>query len=211
MKSIKFTGLIFFMIYQIAFFSLYGQEATKSEWISLFDGKTFNGWKANLNKEVFSISNGAIIARGGRCHLFYMGNDGKASYGNFELKADVMTEKGTNSGIYVHTQYQEEGWPKSGYEIQINNSGNDKQKTGSIYNIAPDTIPRVGDKQWFNMHIIVNNQNIIVKVNNKTVVDYTEKDLDKPIHLFPAGTVALQGHSDGSVVYFKNIYIKPLK
>ncbi len=39
-------------------------------WISLFDGRTLNGWKASENKSTFSIRDGMIVAQGRRSHLY---------------------------------------------------------------------------------------------------------------------------------------------
>ena len=46
---------------------------------------------------------------------------------NFELKADVLTRHGANSGIYFHTEFQPEGWPDKGYEVQVNNTHTDQE------------------------------------------------------------------------------------
>ena len=43
----------------------------KEGWISLFNGKSLNGWKANENPESFKVEEGAIVAQGNRSHLFY--------------------------------------------------------------------------------------------------------------------------------------------
>ena len=49
--------------------------AQDSEWVSLWDGKTFNGWKkAGENPDSFRIEDGAIISNGPRCHLYYVGD-----------------------------------------------------------------------------------------------------------------------------------------
>jgi hypothetical protein len=45
----------------------------KSGWTKLFDGKTFDGWKANENPATFSIQDGMIVVFGSRAHLFYTG------------------------------------------------------------------------------------------------------------------------------------------
>ncbi|MBN2314983.1 MAG: DUF1080 domain-containing protein, partial [Sedimentisphaerales bacterium] len=95
-----------------------GQE---DGWISLFDGKSFNGWKVHENKDTFSIRDGMIVVDGPRGHLFYVGPVNNANFKNFELKVDVMTKPNANSGIYFHTEYQDSGWPAKGYEVQVNN------------------------------------------------------------------------------------------
>ena len=76
-------------------------------WQSLFDGDSLEGWKASENGDTFSVSDGKIIVAGPRSHLFYVGSVNDANFTNFEFKADVMTTKGSNSGIYFHTEYQE--------------------------------------------------------------------------------------------------------
>ena len=78
------------------------------EWISLFDGKTLDGWKASEKPGSFRVEDGTIVCDGPRSHLFYMGKDGAARFKNFELTAEVMTTPGSNSGIYIHTEYQDE-------------------------------------------------------------------------------------------------------
>ena len=31
-----------------------------------------------------------------------------------------MTEPGSNGGVYFHTEYQPQGWPRKGFEVQVN-------------------------------------------------------------------------------------------
>ena len=185
-----------------------------SGWQSLFDGKTLDGWKASENKDTFSVRDGMIVADGPRSHLFYMGPVENANFKNFELKADVMTEPGSNAGIYFHTEYQEEGWPSKGYEVQINNTHKDWRKTGSLYAVKDVRESLAKDNEWFTEHINVRDKRIIIKVSGKTAVDWTEPEdfsLDKqPGRKLSSGTFALQGHDPKSVVYFKNIMVKPL-
>jgi predicted SPOUT superfamily RNA methylase MTH1 len=181
-------------------------------WHSLFDGETLNGWKASENKETFSVRDGMIVAHGPRSHLFYVGPVQNADFKNFEFKADVMTEPGSNSGIYFHTEYQETGWPGKGYEVQVNNSHSDWRKTGSLYGIKDVRESAAKDNEWFTEHIIVKDKKITIKVNGKTVVTYTEpEDVDREGRWLSSGTFALQGHDPDSIVYYKNIRVKSLR
>lgn len=184
-------------------------------WKSLFDGKTLNGWKPSENKDTFSIRDGMIVASGPRSHLFYVGPVENANFKNFELKADIRTKPGSNSGIYFHTEYQETDWPNKGYEVQINNTHSDWRKTGGLYAVEDVNESPVKDNEWFTEHIIVRDKHIIVKVNSKTTIDWTEpKDWEPPSGMpgrrISSGTFALQGHDPNSVVYFKNVWVKPL-
>ena len=94
----------------------------KDGWISIFDGKTLKGWRASENPGTFTVADGAIVVNGPRAHLFYEGEVMEHNFRDFEWKADVMTTPGSNSGMYIHTAFLEEGWPAQGIEIQVNNS-----------------------------------------------------------------------------------------
>jgi hypothetical protein len=184
-------------------------------WISLFDGKSLKDWKVGDNAETFSVDSGMIIVHGKTAHLFYDGPVMDHNFKNFEFSAEVMTHKGTNSGIYIHTGYQQGGWPSKGYEIQVNNSHTDWRRTGSVYGIDDIKQVYVKDNEWFTMYISVQGKRIIVKLNGKVVKDYTEPDNlqpkpgDEQRHL-SNGTFALQGHDPNSLTYFRNIMVKPL-
>ena len=191
------------------------KNTTQNEWISLFDGKSLNNWKVGENANTFSVDSGMIIAHGPTAHLFYMGDVQNHNFKNFEFKAEVMTTPGSNSGIYFHTQYQDTSWPKKGYEAQVNNSHTDWRRTGSLYGISDVKDVMVKDNQWFTEYIMVQGKRIIIKINDKTVVDYTEPEnvqrpKDMEGRVLSSGTFALQGHDPNSKVYFKNIMVKPL-
>lgn len=184
-------------------------------WISLFDGKTLDGWKANDNPGTFKVENGMIVVNGLRSHLFYVGPVVNHNFKNFEFKADVMTTPGSNSGMYVHTEYQESGWPTRGYEVQVNNTHPDPRKTGSLYAIKDVLKAPAQDNEWFTQQITVKGKRIIVKVNGKTLVDYTEpENVERPSdmagRLLSSGTFALQGHDPKSKVFYKEVMVKPL-
>ena len=183
-------------------------------WVSIFDGKTLKGWKAAERPESFRVEDGAIVVNGSRAHLFYVGPLKNHDFKNFEFKADVMTEPGSNSGIYFHTEYQETGWPNKGYEVQVNNTHSDWRKTGGLYGVEDVRQSPAKDNQWFTEHIIVQDKRIIVKVDGETTVDYTEPENvdypDFPGRKIARGTFALQGHDPNSIVYYKNIMVKSL-
>lgn len=177
-------------------------------WITIFDGKTFNGWKINENEESWSIKDGAFVANGERSHLFYMGD--LQPMKNFELKVDVMTRKGSNGGIYFHTKYQDSGWPEQGYESQVNQTHGDPQKTGGLYNTVRVLEAPAKDDEWYTQHIIVNDKHVTVKINDKVVVDYEEPADKEGTVKLSEGTIAFQSHDPGSTVYFKNVRLKIL-
>src|ERR1035437_1053944 len=120
----------------------------------LCDGKTFDGWKsAEENKDTWKIEEGAFVTRGKTCHLFYVGDE--KPFKNFDLKVDVMTEPNSNGGIYFHTKYQPQGWPKGGFECQVNNTHSDWIKTGSLSELVNIAGSPVQDGKWWSQEIIV--------------------------------------------------------
>jgi hypothetical protein len=187
-------------------------KADEEGFVSLYNGKDFTGWKINENEKSWSIEDGAIKANGNRSHLFYVGDE--KPFKNFELRLQCMTRKGSNGGVYFHTKYQAEGWPKFGFEAQVNQTQGDVIKTGSIYKVKDNTTAPVKDDEWFDYTIRVEGKHITTAVNGKTIIDYTEPDDAKAGNDFTRvvdqGTFAFQAHDPGSTVYFKNIRVKRL-
>lgn len=186
-----------------------------SGWINLFDGKSLDGWKASEHPATFKVENGMIVVNGPRAHLFYTGPVLNHNFKDFELKARVMTMPKANSGIYFHTEYQESGWPSKGYEVQVNNSHSDWRRTGSLYGIDDVRDVYVKDNEWYTEHIIVKGKKVTIKINDKTVVEYTEpENVERPADIagkkISSGTFALQGHDPESKVFYKEIKVKPL-
>lgn len=179
----------------------------------LMDGKTFAGWKmANENTNTFKIEEGAFVARGERCHLFYVGDE--QPFKNFHLKVDVMTDPVSNGGIYFHTKYQEKGWPTGGFECQVNNTQGDWKKTGSLYDLVNVSQSLATDNKWWTQEIIVEGSRVTVKVDGKVVLEYNEppgatggKSFERKL---TEGTFGLQAHDPKSVVRYKNIRVKRL-
>ncbi|MGN6293865.1 MAG: 3-keto-disaccharide hydrolase [Chitinophagaceae bacterium] len=190
-------------------------KSPKAKWISLFDGKTLNGWKVGNNASSFSVDSGHIVVKGPTAHLFYDGPVENHVFKNFEFKAEVMTQPGANSGIYFHTAFQEAGWPAKGYEVQVNNSQSDWRRTGSLYGIQDVKEVYVKDREWYTEYIKVEGKHIIIKVNDKTVVDYTEPEVlqrnkGQEERRISSGTFALQAHDPNSIIYYRNIKVRPL-
>src|SRR5688500_9325172 len=84
--------------------------------VTLFDGKSLDGWKANENPETFKLENGELVVKGERSHLFYVGPVHNHEFKNFHLRVVALTKPDSNSGIYFHTKYQDTGWPAQGFE-----------------------------------------------------------------------------------------------
>ena len=185
-------------------------KPVQSKWITLFDGKSLSGWKVGENAETFSVDSGMIRVHGKRAHLFYDGDVNNHEFTNFHFKAEVMTTPESNSGIYFHTRYQETGWPSVGFEVQVNNSHTDWRRTGSLYAINDVRETYVKDNEWYTEEIIVQGKSVTVKLNGKTVMEFTEPANPTGSRFLSKGTFALQGHDPNSRVYYRNIVVMPL-
>jgi len=219
-----------------AFVAAQDKQLTAKEkeegWVSIFDGKTLEGWKGNEPEEGFYIKDGCITGKGGRNHLFYM-----EELGDFELKIDCKINKGGNSGLYFHSPWVEGNWPVQGFELQINASHGDPVKTGSLYNIISFFKAPHGDDEWFTYYITVKGSVLTVRVND--VVLYTYSDpveramrerqggrqgggrpdnatTERPPiteankRISQKGHIALQQHDPESIPQFKNVFLKKL-
>jgi hypothetical protein len=185
-----------------------------SGWTTMFNGQSLDGWKINENDNSWSIEDGALVCHGPRSHIFYVATD--KPFTNFHFRCEVKTTKGSNSGIYFHTQYQDDGWPRFGYECQVNCSGGDPKKSSSLYSVEDIANPPIKDGEWYTQEIIVEGNHITLKINGETLVDFTE---DEDRAAFSAdferrlgkGTFAIQAHDPQSKVYFRNLEVKRLE
>lgn len=194
-------------------------------WQTLFNGKDLTGWRANFYPDSWSVVDGAIRAHATKAssHLFYVGDQPEGrfvSFTNFVLELSARSEPEANSGVFFHTDYKAPNAAHhlaTGYEVQLNSTAKEKRKTGSLYAVVDLPTSPVDETQWFRVRITVQGKHIVVQLNERTVVDYTEPaNVQRPPEragrkLNPAGgAIALQGHDPESIFYFKDIRIKRL-
>lgn len=185
--------------------------------ISLFDGKTMNGWTYKLDPDspmdkTWSVQDGAIICAGNPAGYIRTEKD----YTNFVLKLQwrfsPVTKKAGNSGVLVRMVGEDKVWPKS-VEAQLM-SGN----AGDFFSI--ENFPMKADParskgrhvarmrtaerpvgEWNEYEIIVDHGNITLKVNGDTVNHAW--DVEEV-----SGKICLQ--SEGAEIHFKNIRLAPI-
>jgi hypothetical protein len=184
--------------------------------ITLFDGKTLDGWKANENTDTFKLKDGVLVVKGPRAHLFYTGPVQNHDFKNFHLRVEALTKPKANSGIYFHTKYQDEGWPAQGFEAQVNQTQSDAKKTGGLYGVK-DVMNQspVRDNEWYTYDIIVKDKTVTIQIDGKTTAEWTQPEDWKPPQNMPgrklgSGTFAIQGHDPESEAHFKSVKVKVL-
>ena len=182
---------------------------------SLFNGKDLTGWKASANPDSFKVENGAIVANavGQPSHLFYDGAVGNHAFQNFDLRLDVVARYRSNGGVYVMTEFQPQGFPGKGFEIQVNNSHSDRIRTGSLYHVVDLSNIPGKDDEWIPMEIKGQADTITIALKGQEVVRWTQPAdwvgaYDTPGRKIGPGTIAFQSHDLYSVTAYANIRVK---
>jgi hypothetical protein len=174
------------------------KKADDKDWVQLFNGKNLDGWMIHPeDKARWSVKDGCIVGEGGVGHLYTYRGD----FENFDFKIEAKINDEGNSGQYFRTKFQK-GFPQ-GYEAQINATHGDPQRTGSLYGIVKVLDQLHKPDEWFTQEVIAEGDHIIIKVNDKVVVDTHDKKYAK-------GHLAIQQHNEGSVVTVKKVEIKEL-
>jgi hypothetical protein len=215
----QFTCLLLFAL--AAFFQG-NASGVEPGFTSLFNGKDVTRWKIGGPPESFTVRDGAIVASGPASHAYYDGPFRNHRFRHFELRIDIMARAGANGGVYVLTEFEQVGgnerasgrFPSKGFEVQVYN-GTAGPRTGSLYHVVDLDESLVKDEEWFTQTIIVNGDTIVVKINEKQVVKWTQPadwtgGREGPgRRITGPGTIALQAHDANSAVLYKNIRIRP--
>jgi len=192
-------------------------RTVESGYVSLFNGKDLTGWKASMNPDSFKVENGAVVANaaGQASHLFYDGPVGNHSFQNFDLRLDVLARYRSNGGVYVMTEFQPQGFPGKGFEIQVNNSHSDRIRTGSLYHVVDLSNVPGKDDEWIPMEIKGEANTITISLKGQEVVRWTQpadwqSNYDTASRKIGPGTIAFQSHDTYSVTAYANIRVKLL-
>ena len=190
-------------------------RTVESGYTSLFNGKDLTGWKASANPDSFKVENGAIVANavGQPSHLFYDGTVGNHAFQDFDLRLDVLARYRSNGGVYVMTEFQPQGFPGKGFEIQVNNSHSDRIRTGSLYHVVDLSNIPGKDDEWIPMEIKGDGTTITILLKGQEVVRWTQPAdwpgaYDTPGRKIGPGTFAFQSHDLFSVTAYSNIRVK---
>lgn len=191
--------------------------------VSLFDGRTLNGWQPLVGSppevqrmdasryagalraasesvgEHWRAEDGAIITDGKGQNLCTARH-----YGDFELLVDWRIRPGGDSGIYLRGSPQVQIWDRP--DIGSGGLYNNQQHPS-----APLAIVDRKPGDWNTFRILMIGERVTVFLNDVLVVDdvimenYWERD--KPI--YASGAIELQAHGD--TVMFRNIYLRELE
>ncbi len=123
--------LTLFSVFSLAL-SVYGQ---KEKWVSLFDGKTLNGWTQKNGKAKYTVEKGEIVGTtvSNTTNSFLCTN---TEYSDFIFEVELKVENAMNSGIQFRSlskpDYQD--GRVHGYQMEVDPT--DRAWSGGIYDEA---------------------------------------------------------------------------
>jgi len=193
--------------------------AQEAAWRPLFNGRDLEGWKMTGPGE-FKVEEGALVTYGGMGLLWYE----RETLGDCEIKVVFQPSRpNDNSGVFIRIDGPpDDPWfaVHNGYEVQIDNAGDDWHRTGALYSLTQVKARVEADPEaWTTMIIRLEGPRTVVHVNEVLVTDYNEGD---PVPERRAaseprrgprpetGYIGLQNHDGRSRVRFREVSMRPL-
>jgi hypothetical protein len=191
--------------------------AATADFKTLFNGKDLSGWKM-VGPGRFVVENGMLKTEGGMGLLFYENE----KIGNTTLRVVFKTASNpANSGVFIRLpEPPTDPWygVHNGFEVQIEERGDDWHSTGAIYSLSKVT--RRNQKpqgEWNTMDIVLQGPVTIIKLNGEEVNRF---DPSLPVPPRKAwyepvrgprpdyGYIGLQNHDKQTTVYFREVSVK---
>jgi len=210
-----------------------GSLAAESDgWVTLFDGKSLQGWTQMNGTATYRVEDGTIVGKTteGSPNSFLCTD---TAYADFELEFDVKVDAGLNSGVQIRSKTKEKADGKGkkqeagrvyGPQVEIESSGAKGAEAGYVYGEAtgygwltppgklkPHTTFK--DGEWNHYRVVAKGPRIQTWINDQPIEDITHEGIHKD---FPTGFIGLQVHgvkkgAGPFEVRWRNIRIKDLK
>ncbi|MEA2837508.1 MAG: hypothetical protein QOD89_2058 [Bradyrhizobium sp.] len=170
-------------------------------WVTLVDASKKGDW-TEVGKANWDMKDGALTA-----DKITEGKDpsylvSKASYKDFQIKAEFWADDDANSGIFIRCDQRDKIDAKICYEVNIFDKRPDPTYgTGAIVDVAKvDPMPKAGGK-WNTYEITAQGPRLVVVLNGQKTVDVQDSK-------HASGPFALQYGS--GVIKWRKVQIKPL-
>jgi hypothetical protein len=200
--------------------ALLGAAEDEQGFVTLFDGKTFDGWVlVGKTGKGYLIEDGKIVCppKGGGNLLT------ENEYSDFVLRFEFKLFEGSNNGLGVRAPLEARDVAYEGIELQIIDNTAERykdiqpwQKHGSLYHVFPAKtgfLRPVGE--WNEQEVTVQGTKFTVVLNGTTILDVDTDDVTDPelLEKHPglkrkSGHLGFLGHNEP--VDFRNIRIKEL-
>lgn len=177
------------------------RQSPSSTSISIFDGKTLNGWIQRGGKATYSVEDACIVGRTApnQPNSFLCTTH---TYRDLELVLEFKIDPQLNSGIQIRSEArpEEHGDRVFGYQVEIDPSP--RAWTGGLYDEGrrgwlvdlkdkPDSRAAFREGEWNHLRIRAVGPRIQTWLNGVPVVDALDS-------MTPEGFIALQVHGVGS-------------
>lgn len=188
------------------------REAPKP--LSLFDGKSFEGWEGDTEK-MFRIEDGAIV--GGSLKEKIPNNaflTSKKSYKDFVLRLKFkLLGKDPNAGVQIRSERIPDHHEMIGYQADMGQKYwgclyDESRRRKVLAQADLKLLERiVKPNDWNTYEIRCEGKRVVLKLNGEVTVDYTEPDDT----IKQEGLIGLQIHSGApSEAWYKDITIEVL-
>jgi hypothetical protein len=189
--------------------SMLSEEERKEGFVSLFDGKSLDGWWIlGKKKDGYRVKDGAIEWNGEGGKGLYTHD----RYQNFVLRFEWKINKNGNSGLYLHAP-REGRQSKIGMEFQLqgdNGKPIDIHTTGAVYDVVAPKVSAVKPEgEWNNVEIVFNGPHLKALVNGQVVQDLNFDENEELRPRLRKGFIGLQDHA--CYVAFRNLRVKKLQ
>lgn len=205
-------------------------DTSNSEWITLFDGKTLEGWEQKNGTATYEVVDGTVVGTtsDGSPNSFLCT---KKEYADFELTLEVKVDTELNSGIQIRSSTKEPDPENENYkavgrvfgpQVEIAEGDSTGGVSGYIWREAtgdgwmgegePKRHPHFNGGEWNSYRIVAKGPQITTWINGNMVEDVTDPETHEK---FPSGFISLQVHSirKGTGPYqvaWRNIKIREL-
>ena len=188
--------------------SMLSEQERAEGFVSLFDGKTLDGWWFyGKNHDGFAVENGAIVWKAIGGEALYS----RERYDNFILRLEWKINENGNSGIYLRAP-RAGRQSKTGMEFQLQGDYGkpvNDSTTGSVYVVvAPKLNASNPCGEWNGLEIMLNGPMMKATLNGQVVQDLNIDENPELKKRLKRGFIGIQDHA--RFVAFKNIRIKKL-
>lgn len=208
-------------------------RAAEAGWVSLFDGKTLDGWEQRSGKALYRVEDGAIVGKtvAGTPNSFLCT---KKTYGDFIFEFEFKVAPDMNSGVQFRSEYYTKDTETTingkkrthpadrvfGYQYEIDPSP--RAYTGGVYDEArrgwladlkgnPAAQKAFKQGEWNTARIECRGDHIRTWINGVVAADFKDS-------MTLRGLIALQVHSigdggkkkPGEEIRWRNLRIKEL-
>ncbi|MEW4490725.1 DUF1080 domain-containing protein [Thalassoglobus sp. JC818] len=174
-------------------------EQQSEGWISLFDGVSLFGWESTNPETNWSVSNGAITASEGPVGFLMT----TVPYADYELICEYRTQTGTNSGLFLRTEFPPGNIKTDCYEVNIADEHPNGFLTGSLVNREKTSVDIPTNNEWNTFQIAVNGDQVDIHHNDQQVLSYNANGTVAPL-----GRIALQ--KNFGKIEFRKLIVRPL-